>query len=59
MIGETPAEVNGWGLLDSGTGTLDKVRVKDGQLVGCDMGDAFAMVFVGGKTYEIKGTALA
>ena len=58
VIGETPAQANGWGLLDSGTGTLDKVQVKDGQLVNCDMGEAFAMVFIGGKTYEVKGTAL-
>lgn len=57
-VGYYPEQANGWGLLDSGTGTMDKVQVKDGCLMNCDMGEAFAMVFIGGKTYEVKGTAL-
>lgn len=58
VIGNTPAEVNGWGLLDSGTSSYDKVRVENGRLMNCDMGESFAMVFIGGKTYEVKGTVL-
>ena len=49
----------GWGLLDSGTGTLDKVQVKDGHLVNCDMGESYALCIIGGKTFVVKGDALA
>ena len=37
-IGHFPDQANGFGLLDSGTGTPDKVRVKDGRLVTIDEG---------------------
>jgi hypothetical protein len=57
-VGYYPDQANGFGLLDSGTGTLDKVFVRDGKLVGCNMGEAFAMVFIGGKVYEVKGDTL-
>lgn len=45
----------GWGLLDTGTGTLDPVQVKDGELVDNDMGDMPAFVFLQGRAYEVKG----
>lgn len=45
----------GWGLLDTGTGTLDPVQVKDGELVDNDMGDMPAFVFLRGCAYEVKG----
>ena len=45
--------------LASGTGTLDKVQVKDGHLVNCDMGESFAMCIIGGNTFIVKGDALA
>lgn len=57
-VGEYPDMANGFGLLDSGTGTLDKVKVRDGQLVNCDMGDSCAMLTIAGKTYYVQGTAL-
>ena len=57
-VGYYPEQANGFGLLDSGTGTLDKVEVRDGKLVNCDMGAAFAMVFIAGRTYEVKGNTL-
>ena len=57
-VGYYPDMANGWGLLDSGTGTFDKVRVENGKLIGCDMGEAFALCFIGGKTYEVKGDTL-
>jgi hypothetical protein len=31
-VGYYPAQANGWGLLDTATGSLDKVFVKDGKL---------------------------
>ena len=57
-IGYYPEQANGWGLLDSGTGSLDKVRVVNGQLANCDMGESYALVFIAGRRYEIKGRTL-
>ena len=57
-IGHFPDQANGYGLLDSGTGTLDKVRVKDGRLVNCDMGESYALLIIAGRTYRVKGTVL-
>lgn len=63
----TPDEiVNGTaGLLDTGTGTLDKVQIVDGELkyaVNTVMPDGKtnmkAHVLVQGKTYEVFGTKL-
>ena len=49
--------VEGWGLLDSGTGSLDKVQVLGGELLH-GMGDAFALLFIGGKRYKVHDTSL-
>lgn len=57
-IGETPEEANGWGLLDTGTGTYDKVQIADGHLVNCDMGESYALVIIGGKLYKVEGDTL-
>jgi len=46
------------GLLDTGTGTMDKVHIANGELVNCDCGDMFALVIVSGKIYEVKGKKL-
>lgn len=54
----TEAERKTHGLLDTGTGTLDKVEVKDGRIVGCDCGEMYALCIFDGKTYQVKGTAL-
>ena len=53
-----PGEVGRFGLLDTGTGTLDKVEVQDGHLVNCDCGEMYAECFVAGRRYEVKGTEL-
>lgn len=53
-----PDEVGRFGLLDTGTGTLDKVEVKDGHLVNCDCGEMVAFCTVDGKTYAVRGTEL-
>ena len=52
------ATANGYGLLDTGTGSLDKVQVKDGQLVNCDCGEMYALCMIAGKTFRVQGTAL-
>ena len=55
---DTAAAANGYGLLDTGTGSLDKVQVKDGQLVNCDCGEMYALCMIAGKTFRVQGTAL-
>ena len=59
--GQTTLEetnANGFGLLDTGTGTLDKVEVRDGHLVGCDCGEMYALCMIAGKVFPVKGAAL-
>ena len=56
--GDTPDKVNGYGLLDTGTGSLDKVQVKGGKLVDCDCGDMYALFFIAGRMYHVDGSAL-
>ena len=57
-VGYYPEQANGWGLLDSGTGTLDKAEVRGGKLVGCDMGESAALYIIAGKTYFVQGAVL-
>lgn len=57
-VGYYPEQANGYGLLDTGTGSLDKVQVKNGHLVGCDCGDMYALFCIAGKTYHVKGSVL-
>lgn len=49
---------HGWGLLDTGTGTLDPVQVRDNELVDNDMGDMPAFVCLAGTWYEVKGNKI-
>ena len=56
--GETPADAYGMGLLDSGTGILDKVFVRDGKLVDVDLGKSYDLCIIGGKTYHVQGNTL-
>lgn len=64
-VGDTPADANGWGLLDTGTGTMDKVEVTDGKLnspvntVEADGTTSMsAYVYICGKRYEVFGDTL-
>lgn len=57
-VGYYPEQANGYGLLDTGTGSLDKVRVKNGQLVNCDCGSMYALFCIAGKTYHVQGRTL-
>ena len=56
--GDTPAEGNGWGLLDTGTGSLDKVEVRGGKLANMDCGQMHALCIIGGKVYKVIGDTL-
>lgn len=49
------------GLLDTGTGTMDKVQIDADkmELIDCDCGDMFALCLCGGKVYEVRGKKLS
>lgn len=48
----------GWGLLDTGTGYMDPVLVKDMELQNADCGEMIAFCFLKGEMYEVHGTKL-
>lgn len=63
--GPRPQDADGWGLLDTGTGTLDKVRVTGGKLdhaVNQVLDDGItsmtAYVTIGGHVWEVYGDTL-
>ena len=56
--GETPDTVNGYGLMDHGVGCLEKVHVVNGKTPDVNMGEEFALVYIAGKKYELKGDTL-
>ena len=58
VVGESPADACGTGLLDTGTGCLDKVLVADGKLVDNDVGEMYALCIIGGKVYHVEGDTL-
>ena len=49
---EDLSKINGYGLLDTGTGTLDKVKIKNGKLVD-SIGNMAALVLVGDVHYKV------
>ena len=49
---EDLSQINGYGLLDTGTGTLDKVKIKNGKLVD-SIGNMAALVLVGDVHYKV------
>ena len=53
-----PGEKDLYGLLDTGTGTLDKVRVRDGKLSNADCGARPATCTYNGKRYRVHGDEL-
>lgn len=57
-IGTYPNQANGWGLLDTGTGTLDKVEVRGGKLVDTDLGIMPGKVIIAGRSYWVDGAEL-
>lgn len=57
-VGYYPEQANGFGLLDTGTGSLDKVQVQNGVLVNCDCGEMHALFSIAGKTYQVRGRTL-
>ena len=57
-LGACACEVSGFGLLDTGTGSLDKVEVRGGRLMNCDCGEMTAFCIIGGSTYRVCGDRL-
>lgn len=53
-----PEETGRFGLLDTGTGTLDKVEIQGMELVDMDCGEMHALCIFGGKTYSVQGRTL-
>ena len=66
VVGYYPEQAAGWGLLDTGTGSLDKVHVTAGR-VDCPVNEILpdggtnmrALVVICGRTYEVRGDKLA
>ena len=63
-IGYYPDQANGWGLLDTGTGSLDKVQVVNGKTkypintVIDGEANMLAYVLIAGRTYKVMGDTL-
>lgn len=65
-VGASPSDANGYGLMDTGTGTLDKVHVVDGVIQGGPVNEVRedgkvsmkATVYIGGKQYAVAGDQL-
>ena len=57
-VGYYPDQANGYGLMDHGVGSLEKVHVVNGKTVDVNMGAEIAYVYIAGKKYELKGDTL-
>ena len=57
-VGMTPDEANGWGIMEHGVGSLEKVHVVGGRTVDVDMGQETAYVYIAGRKYRLRGDVL-
>lgn len=55
---EPPATVNGYGIMDHGVGSMEKVRVVDGKTPDVDMGAEIAFVYIAGAKFQLVGNVL-
>lgn len=55
-----PGEEANYGLLDTGTGSFDKVEINPETMtmVNCDCGETYALCIYNGKTYKVQGAKL-
>ena len=58
VVGETPDDANGYGIMDHGIGSMEKVHVVNGRTTNVNMGEEIAFVYIGGKKYRLRGDAL-
>ena len=57
-VGDHPEDANGWGLLDTGTGSMDKVQVKNGKLVHGGCGEIHALCLIADRVYKVEDDKL-
>ena len=57
-VGYYPDQANGYGLMDHGVGAFEKVRVVNGKTVDVNMGEEYALVYIAGHKYQLKGDTL-
>ena len=64
-VGRVPEEAHGYGLLSSGTGTLDKVQISHGvlrnggnQILPDGKVNMDLTVYIGGQRYSVRGRRL-
>ena len=58
-VGYYPDQANGWGLMDHGGGSMEKVHVVDGRTPDVNMGEETAYVYIAGRKYRLRGDILA
>ena len=58
-VGYYPDQANGWGLMDHGVGSMEKVHVVDGRTPDVNMGEEIAFVYIAGRKYRLLGDTLA
>ena len=58
-LGENPPDtVNGYGIMDHGVGSMEKVHVVNGRTVAVNMGEEIAFVYLAGRRYRLRGDVL-
>ena len=57
-VGYYPDQANGYGLMDHGVGCMEKVHVVNGKTVDVNMGEEYALVYIAGHKYQLKGDTL-
>lgn len=58
VVSDDPAGVTGFGMLDTGTGTMDKVEVKEGKILNGGVGKSYALILIGGKMFKVDDETL-
>ena len=53
-----PATVNGYGIMDHGVGSMEKVHIVNGKTPDVNMGEEIAFVYVAGAKFQLKGDTL-
>lgn len=56
VVCDDVSKINGFALLDTGTGTMDKVEIKNGKLV-YSVGEIVAFVVIGDALFEVQNGA--
>lgn len=57
-VSEDFSVVNGYMLLDTGTGYKNKVKVENNTLVNCDIGNMYGIAMIGDLMWEVMGNKI-